>query len=147
MYIVRQSLYCPVKIKCLWGAQPGFFKAGGSHYVKQRVLTSFCHLNIIGCLPKKGLQRRWGGSTGTPGPSLAMPLFVLYMYKQTKKFYYWYLGSGWARLSSLSRSENNTEEKDWGWNRIWNGWPIPWWKTSCWTKWWSVGLFFSVTVF
>ena len=34
---------------------------GGSHCVKQRVLTSFCRLNIVGCMLKKAYKReRWG---------------------------------------------------------------------------------------
>lgn len=48
---------------------------GGSHCVKQRVLASFCYLNIVSISLKKGLQRRRIGVTGTPGPSpLATPL-------------------------------------------------------------------------
>ena len=48
---------------------------GGSHCVIQRVLASFCYLNIVSISLKKGLQRRRIGVTGTPGSSpLATPL-------------------------------------------------------------------------
>ena len=48
---------------------------GGSHCVKQRVLASFCYLNIVSISLKKGLQGWRIGVTGTPGPSpLATPL-------------------------------------------------------------------------
>lgn len=56
------------KVKGGWGG-------GGSQCVKQRVLASFCYLNIVSISLKKGLQRRRIGVTGTPGPSpLATPL-------------------------------------------------------------------------
>ena len=38
-------------------------RGGGAQYVKQGELTSYHHLNIVGCLLKKGLQR---GGYGTP---------------------------------------------------------------------------------
>ena len=38
------------------GVKPGFAK-GVTLSVKERVLTSFCHLDIVGCLLKKGPQR------------------------------------------------------------------------------------------
>ena len=42
-------------------------EGGGSHCVKEKVFTSFRHLNIVGCLHKKGLQRK-GVITAIPGP-------------------------------------------------------------------------------
>lgn len=38
-------------------------RGGGAQYVKQGVLTSYHHLNIVGCLLKKAYK---GEVTGTP---------------------------------------------------------------------------------
>ena len=51
---------------------------GGSHCVKQRVLTSFCHLNIVGCLLKKGLQRGQGGSKAPKTSSPPVMLMLIF---------------------------------------------------------------------
>ena len=50
-------------------------RRGGVQYVKQRVLTSYRRLNIVGCLLKKGLQR--GGYEHDRKSPLPPPLVAL----------------------------------------------------------------------
>ena len=55
---------------CHQGRSQDFLK-GGSHCVKQRVLTRlwcFRHLNIVGCLLKKRLTKGGGGGGGSRAP-------------------------------------------------------------------------------
>ena len=67
-FIYDLNLYYP-------GAYPSFFK-GGSHCVKQRVLTSCCHLNIVGFLLLV---------TGTPRPP-SYSIDILHHVCNTKGF-------------------------------------------------------------
>ena len=57
----------------LQGRSQDFLKGGGSHTLSNIIVMAFSPRNIVGCLLKKGLQRRGHGHPRTPPPPSQRP--------------------------------------------------------------------------